>query len=447
MSNNDKIKLLQDITHVDREVCISYLNDVGWDVEKAVTLHFALSDDTGVLLQNETAETSNTLIHRRNRNQRSIDELSAPSNQRSIDESSTPSAPPEPSSNVIQTQSPLRYLFGFTTGIFSTVQKILSAVLLFISTIVQSQRSDFVSWFENKYGEKHPKIHNNISEAFRAVKQEDKLLIIFITDYFSPENDHMCCKILGNDDFIGIIDLHTILWAGDAYHLGEIAKWMPRRRFPSLTVLKLTRQSDEMKIIDFTGGTTDDEIDGFLARLIVHGEENANESIERQSRLQSNRSILEEQDRAYEIACQLDKKRIEEEKKAKLEASDKEALRKKRIMENEKIDEKRKEQAEYFKNNKVKTSETSSLIRMRLSSGKLKECVFENNSKLQHVYDWAGCLEFIYPEKNLKIPKKFYLATMHPFKILEEYDKSLKDLGLFPTASIALQNNDEEEDA
>lgn len=152
------------------------------------------------------------------------------------------------------------------------------------------------------------------------------------------------------------------------------------------------------------------------------------------------RSLREDQDKEYEEALEMDRKRSED---AKLEAERQQEAARVAEEERRKVEEEeQRAEAERVESEERKKRKASALeppgpdakarVSIRLPAGQRVERKFVNEATLADVYAWADCLPYL-PEntdKGLVVPDRFMLKTTFPARDLTEMDRSIQELQL-----------------
>jgi len=412
-------------------------------VEQALQLHWATGDDAS------SAAASSSMVR----------ELGAPLLQQ-----------PGPADAGGQQPAPKRGLVSSVVGWFARgLQRVGVSVLRIVLTFILGNSGSLINPGEasgalsraltESYGSvaELPRFfEGTFSSALQQARRDAQLVVVYLHSDHSRYTHKFCTEVLGNEFIRTMLNENFLLWGGDTARMEStrVAQQVHARGYPWFCVL-LPASVDEIRIIGARHG--DVEVDSVVALLTECLEEMETfraEIIARREQQNEDRRLVQEQNREYEEALEMDTKRKEQEDAAA--AEQREAQRKleeERRLEQEqaqKLEEKRLALVEKRKRSAAALEapgpDAKARVSMRLPTGQRLERKFLPTALLADVYAWADCVAYL-PEnegKNLEIPERFALKTSFPTRELSEKEKTIEELQMGGTMILlsAIEDDD-----
>jgi len=297
----------------------------------------------------------------------------------------------------------------------------------------------------------------SFSRALSTAQRELKLLVVFLHSEYAREGRNFCANVLCNDMVREMLNENFVLWGGDIARMEstQVAQMIHARQYPCFCVL-LPASLDEVRVIGAVQGEVHvDAAISLLAACFEEMESHRAEIVARSAQHVEDRNLREQQDREYQEALEMDRKRVEQQREQEREAQ--EALRKqeeeerlaREAQEREEaarraVEEERKAQAQRLE---PEGPEATARIALRLPAGQRAQRKFRPDATLADVYAWAGCVGHL-PENEgrcLEIPRRFVLKTSFPSRDLVAMESTIKELELSGT-NLVLAEIEEDDD-
>lgn len=465
----ERISQLCEVCGVDSEEAKRILVATEWNLEQAIAVHLAGSEDSpSPTAGGEEPELGPGLS----------------TEAREIDAPSSASG-----------------WFGSIGGALSR----LSQAVLGIPT------EDFETWFDGRFGSPTPSFSKLcFGEVVKEALDGNRLLVIWLYQEDNQATDALCKEVLQNDTVLSILRESYILWAGDTcrFEPGHIARLLEVPVFPALVVCQPLRSSYDAQsfAIEWPLGTFAQPIlrigpqeagqqvdaDHAMACLITAASDfkEAREAMEleaerRRARIAQERLLREEQDREYEEALFVDqlnaiRQREEEEARSRSVSPEKTKDTQPRVAEGAsprrhgveattdeatvssatpaaetvatdgEVEQREREEeqrrisrgAEILAQPEPQPAGSATAkLQVRLPHDESIRRVFLADQTLADVYEWAHCCR---PRPK---PLHFDLRTSFPVRVLRDRSSTIADLGLTPSAALLLRECEENDSA
>lgn len=429
----------------DDRSALQLLLSCNWNVEQALQLHWATQEEegTGSVPSAHAAGSAlgalgSPLLHRNAQGQ-------LPSGEGSYGSSGS-SGPAQPA-------PPLRtgMLGWITRGIRKISATVFGVVCAFIFGAGgprlggHASGAAFSRALTAAYGEqlRLPRFFEGaFAQALQAARRDLKLLVVYLHSEHARYTQSFCTEVLGSEFISDMLNENFVLWGGDIARIEshQVAQMIHVRQYPCFCVL-LPASPDEIRVIGALNGEV--QVDAAVALLTACLEEMESHRSEISARREQHvedRYLREQQDREYQEALEMDRKR--EEQRQIQEREQKEAQR---LVE----DQRRREQEELEKVEAAKSEalerrrwraanlqaegpDARARLSLRLPAGQRLERKFPPSATLADVYAWADCVAFL-PEnegRGLEVPPRFKLKTSFPPRELTEMGKTIEELQL-----------------
>lgn len=441
------LSMFQEVTANARETpsAVQLLQACNWNVEQALQLHWATGDDAS------SAAASSSIAGR---------ELGTPLLQQ-----------PGPADAGGQQPAPKRGLVSSVVGWFARgLQRVGVSVIRIVFTFIFGNAGSLINPGEasgallsraltESYGSvtELPRFfEGSFSQALQQARRDAQLVVVYLHSDHSRYTRKFCTEVLGNEFIRTMLNENFLLWGGDTARMEStrVAQMVHARGYPWFCVL-LPASVDEIRIIGARHGDVEvDSVVALLTECLEDLETFRAEIIARREQQAEDRSLREEQDREYEQALEMDRKRKEQEDAQAAEQREAERkLEEERRLEQEqaqKLEEQRLALAEKRKRCAASLEapgpDAKARVSMRLPTGQRVERKFLPTALLADVYAWADCVAYL-PEnegKQLEIPERFTLKTSFPSKVLSEKEKTIEELQMGGTMILlaALEDDD-----
>ncbi|XP_056460287.1 FAS-associated factor 1 isoform X1 [Gadus chalcogrammus] len=311
----------------------------------------------------------------------------------------------------------------------------------------------FTAEFSTRYGEVHPmffigSLEAASQEAFYGKARERKLLAIYLHNDESVLSNVFCSQMMCADSIVAYLSQNFITWAWDVTkeankarlltmctrHFGSVVAQTIRTyktdQFPLLLIVMGKRTSNEVLNV-IQGNTTVDEL---MMRLMGAQEiftAQQQEDIKDEDEREAREMVKREQDEAYRLSLEADRKKREAQEKEEAEQVRQEQMRKEQEDEKEAI-RLSLEQALPPEPTQEK-GEPISKLRIRTPSGEFLERRFLGSCKLQVLFDFVASKGYPF--------EQFKLLTTFPRKNITQLDpgSTLLDAKLFPQETLFLE--------
>uniref|UniRef100_A0A671P318 FAS-associated factor 1-like n=1 Tax=Sinocyclocheilus anshuiensis TaxID=1608454 RepID=A0A671P318_9TELE len=293
----------------------------------------------------------------------------------------------------------------------------------------------FTAEFSRRYGDCHPvfyigSLEAASQEAFYGKARDRKLLAIYLHNDESVLSNVFCSQMMCADSIVSYLSQNFITWAWDVTkeankarlltmctrHFGSVVAQTIRTyktdQFPLLLIVMGKRTSNEVLNV-IQGNTTVDELMmrlmGAMEIFTAQQQEDIKDEDEREAR----EMVKREQDEAYRLSLEADRKKREAQEREEAEQVRQERIRKEQEEEREAI-RLSLEQA-LPPEPKEEGGEPISKLRIRTPSGKFLERQFLGSCKLQVLFDFVASKG--YPSDEFKLlttfPRRNVSSHMH----------------------------------
>ncbi|XP_075944012.1 FAS-associated factor 1 isoform X1 [Anarhichas minor] len=311
----------------------------------------------------------------------------------------------------------------------------------------------FTAEFSSRYGETHPMffigtLEAASQEAFYGKARDRKLLAIYLHNDDSVLGNVFCSQMMCADSIVSYLSQNFITWAWDVTkeankarlltmctrHFGSVVTQTIRTyktdQFPLLLIVMGKRTSNEVLNV-IQGNTTVDELMmrlmGAMEIFTAQQQEDIKDEDEREAR----ETVKREQDEAYRVSLEADRKKREAQEKEEAEQVRLERMKKEQEDEKEAI---RLSLEQALPSEPDEDSaEQISKLRIRTPSGEFLERRFLGSCKLQVLFDFVASKGYPFEE--------FKLLTTFPRKNITQMDRgsTLLEAKLFPQETLFLE--------
>ncbi|XP_030640101.1 FAS-associated factor 1 isoform X2 [Chanos chanos] len=311
----------------------------------------------------------------------------------------------------------------------------------------------FTAEFSTRYGDCHPvffigSLEAASQEAFYGKARDRKLLAIYLHNDESVLSNVFCSQMMCAESIVSYLSQNFITWAWDVTkeankarlltmctrHFGSVVAQTIRTyktdQFPLLLIVMGKRTSNEVLNV-IQGNTTVDELMmrlmGAMEIFTAQQQEDIKDEDEREAR----EMVKREQDEAYRLSLEADRKKREAQEREEAEQVRLEQMRKEQEEEREAI-RLSLEQA-LPPEPSEEEGEKISKLRIRTPSGEFLERRFLGSCKLQVLFDFVASKG--YPSDEYK------LLTTFPRRNITQLDPSwtLQEAKLFPQETLFLE--------
>lgn len=311
----------------------------------------------------------------------------------------------------------------------------------------------FTAEFSSRYGENHPmffigSLEAAAQEAFYGKARDRKLLAIYLHNDDSVLSNVFCSQMMCADSIVSYLSQNFITWAWDVTkeankarlltictrHFGSVVTQTIRTyktdQFPLLLIVMGKRTSNEVLNV-IQGNTTVDELMmrlmGAMEIFTAQQQEDIKDEDEREAR----EMVKREQDEAYRVSLEADRKKREAQEREEAEQVRLERMRREQEEEKEAI-RLSLEQA-LPPEPEEEAAEQISKLRVRTPSGEFLERRFLGTTKLQVLFDFVASKG--YPSDEFK------LLTTFPRRNITQLDpgSTLMEAKLFPQETLFLE--------
>ncbi|XP_027883911.1 FAS-associated factor 1 [Xiphophorus couchianus] len=311
----------------------------------------------------------------------------------------------------------------------------------------------FTAEFSSRYGETHPMFYIGSleaasQEAFYGKARDRKLLAIYLHNDESVLSNVFCSQMMCADSIVSYLSQNFITWAWDVTkeankarlltmctrHFGSVVTQTIRTyktdQFPLLLIVMGKRTSNEVLNV-IQGNTTVDELMmrlmGAMEIFTAQQQEDIKDEDEREAR----EMVKREQDEAYRLSLEADRKKREAQEREEAEQVRLEQMRKEQEEEKEAI---RLSLEQTLPPEPDEESvEQISKLRIRTPSGEFLERRFLGSCQLQVLFDFVASKGF--PFEGFKI------LTTFPRRNITQLDpgSTLLEAKLFPQETLFLE--------
>ncbi|XP_070765167.1 FAS-associated factor 1 [Enoplosus armatus] len=311
----------------------------------------------------------------------------------------------------------------------------------------------FTAEFSSRYGETHPMffigtLEAASQEAFYGKARDRKLLAIYLHNDESVLGNVFCSQMMCADSIVSYLSQNFITWAWDVTkeankarlltmctrHFGSVVTQTIRTyktdQFPLLLIVMGKRTSNEVLNV-IQGNTTVDELMmrlmGAMEIFTAQQQEDIKDEDEREAR----ETVKREQDEAYRLSLEADRKKREAQEREEAEQVRLEQMRKEQEEEKEAI---RLSLEQALPPEPDEDSgEQISKLRIRTPSGEFLERRFLGSCKLQVLFDFVASKGYPFEE--------FKLLTTFPRRNITQLEpgSTLLEAKLFPQETLFLE--------
>ncbi|KAJ8279642.1 hypothetical protein COCON_G00067080 [Conger conger] len=311
----------------------------------------------------------------------------------------------------------------------------------------------FTAEFSTRYGDCHPvffigSLEAASQEAFFGKARDRKLLAIYLHNDESVLTNVFCSQMMCAESIVSYLSQNFITWAWDVSkeankarlltmctrHFGSVVAQTIRTyktdQFPLLLIVMGKRASNEVLNV-IQGNTTVDELMmrlmGAMEIFTAQQQEDIKDEDEREAR----EMVKREQDEAYRLSLEADRKKREVQEREEAEQVRLEQIRKEQEEEREAI-RLSLEQA-LPPEPEEEGAEAVSKLRIRTPSGEFLERRFLGTCKLQVLFDFVASKGYPWDE--------FKLLTTFPRRNITQMDPAwtLLEAKLFPQETLFLE--------
>ncbi|MCJ8734887.1 hypothetical protein PDJAM_G00240460 [Pangasius djambal] len=311
----------------------------------------------------------------------------------------------------------------------------------------------FTSEFSSRYGECHPvffigSLEAASQEAFYGKARDRKLLAIYLHNDDSVLSNVFCSQMMCAESIVSYLSQNFITWAWDVTkeankarlltmctrHFGSVVAQTIRTykidQFPLLLIVMGKRTSNEVLNV-IQGNTTVDDLMmrlmGAMEIFTAQQQEDIRDEDEREAR----EMVKREQDEAYRLSLEADRKKREAQEREEAEQVRQERIRKEQEEEREAI--RLSLEQTLPPEPKEEAGEPVSKLRIRTPSGEFLERRFLGSCKLQVLFDFVASKG--YPSDEFK------LLTTFPRRNITQLDPAwtLLEAKLFPQETLFLE--------
>uniref|UniRef100_A0A8C5EDI8 UBX domain-containing protein n=1 Tax=Gouania willdenowi TaxID=441366 RepID=A0A8C5EDI8_GOUWI len=279
----------------------------------------------------------------------------------------------------------------------------------------------FTAEFSSRYGESHPmffigSLEAASQEAFYGKARDRKLLAIYLHNDDSVLGNVFCSQMMCAESIVSYLSQNFITWAWDVTkeankarlltmctrHFGSVVTQTIRTykidQFPLLLIVMGKRTSNEVLNV-IQGNTTLDELMMRLMGAVEIFTAQQQEDIKDEDEREAREMVKREQDEAYRLSLEADRKKREAQEKEEAEQVRLERMRKEQEEEKEAI-RLSLEQA-LPPEPEEEAGEQISKLRIRTPSGEFLERRFLGSCKLQVLFDFVASKGFPFEEFKL----------------------------------------------
>ncbi|XP_037554026.1 FAS-associated factor 1 [Nematolebias whitei] len=311
----------------------------------------------------------------------------------------------------------------------------------------------FTAEFSSRYGETHPmffigSLEAASQEAFYGKARDRKLLAIYLHNDESVLSNVFCSQMMCADSIVSYLSQNFITWAWDVTqeankarlltmctrHFGSVVTQTIRTyktdQFPLLLIVMGKRTSNEVLNV-IQGNTTVDELMmrlmGAMEIFTAQQQEDIKDEDEREAR----ETVKREQDEAYRLSLEADRKKREAQEKEEAEQVRLERMRKEQEEEKEAI--RLSLEQTLPPEPEDESGEQISKLRIRTPSGEFLERRFLGSCKLQVLFDFVASKGYPF--------EAFKLLTTFPRRNITQLDagSTLLEAKLFPQETLFLE--------
>ncbi|KAM9796782.1 FAS-associated factor 1 [Syngnathus typhle] len=311
----------------------------------------------------------------------------------------------------------------------------------------------FTAEFSSRYGENHPvffigSLEAASQESFYGKARERKMLAIYLHNDDSVLSNVFCSQMMCADSIVSYLSQNFITWAWDVTkeankarlltmctrHFGSVVTQTIRTyktdQFPLLLIVMGKRTSNEVLNV-IHGNTTVDELMTRLMEAMEIFTAQQQEDIKDEDEREAREMVKREQDEAYRLSLEADRKKREAQEREEAEQVRLEQMRKEQEEEKEAI--RLSLEQTLPPEPGEESSEQVSKLRIRTPSGEFLERRFLGSCKLQVLFDFVASKGYPFDE--------FKLLTTFPRRNITQLDprSTLLEAKLFPQETLFLE--------
>ncbi|XP_049342009.1 FAS-associated factor 1 isoform X1 [Astyanax mexicanus] len=311
----------------------------------------------------------------------------------------------------------------------------------------------FTGEFSSRYGDCHPvffigSLEAASQEAFFGKARDRKLLAIYLHNDDSVLSNVFCSQMMCAESIVSYLSQNFITWAWDVTkeankarlltmctrHFGSVVAQTIRTyktdQFPLLLIVMGKRTSNEVLNV-IQGNTTVDELMMRLMGAMEIFTSQQQEDIRDEDEREARETVKREQDEAYRLSLEADRKKREAQEREEAEQVRQERIRKEQEEEREAI--RLSLEQTLPPEPKEEEGEPVSKLRIRTPSGEFLERRFLGSCKLQVLFDFVASKG--YPSDEFKI------LTTFPRRNITQLDPAwtLLEAKLFPQETLFLE--------
>ncbi|KAJ3033770.1 FAS-associated factor 2 [Rhizophlyctis rosea] len=307
----------------------------------------------------------------------------------------------------------------------------------------------FLLNYEQSYGDRHPDFYQgSYSQALEAAKRDLRYLVVVLHSSEHDDTDAFCRTVLNSNELIDYLrDKNIMVWAGDIREpeAFKVSNVLSATRYPFLGIIG--PQGSRMVVIERVEGprtasqiiTTitrvTDRMDGQIAAIRA----------ERQAQ-SSARTLREQQDEAYQASLRADqekeRKAREEAERAERERAEEERKERERVERREAKAKRKETLRETLPPEPDATEPELAKLAIRLPSGERLARRFRAADLVQLLYDFIETHDL----SPLDLEAEFEVVNTYPRKVIRDMGKSLREVGLSPSASVIVEERVDSEE-
>ncbi|KAJ3107155.1 FAS-associated factor 2 [Phlyctochytrium bullatum] len=314
----------------------------------------------------------------------------------------------------------------------------------------QAAAARFLLDFEAAYGRNHPTFfQGTYSQALDVAKRELRYLLVYLQSSDHDDTPVFNRNTLTSERLIKfLVDGNYLVWAGDIKESESflVSNVLLATRYPFIALI--APQGSRMVVVDRLEGPSSPEE---LIAAITHHSSRFDSNLQAiradRERQDQARKIREQQDQAYQASLKADqeKERKAREERERLQREKEEEERIAREAEN-RIEAKKRRKEELRQNlgpEPPASAKDVAKVSIRLPSGERIVRRFLADDKLEILYDFIESLDL----SPIPIEADVIAVNTYPRKTLLDRSQSLREAGLFPNASLIIEEKDDDEDA
>ncbi|TPX77378.1 hypothetical protein CcCBS67573_g01367 [Chytriomyces confervae] len=468
----EKLQLFQSITAIESiETSLEWLQLHSFDVERSVNSFLTgESLDATTILQSAAnsptsavdASVSNTGLRHRTVHGESASSSSSAS-------SSAPASIPKPAIRQKKVSSPMTLmqtlLYPATLAV-RIVWVLLSTIfpfsLLFSSRSAlpapphsardsQSTAARFLLDYEAKYGEEHPAFfQGTYSQALEVCKRELRCLLVILHSDEHDDTESFCRDTLASPSLHQFLrEKRLVVWGGDIRESEGfvVSNTLLATRYPFMALIA-PQGSTRMVVVErFEGPVSDTALKTALQVSLTRVDAVLRAVRDDRERHEQVRTLREQQDEAYNASLRADqeKARKAQEEATRVEKEKELEQQKLRELENKREAKRlRKIELQQTLKDEPDASDSTDIakIGIRLPGGdRLTRRFKASIATVQDLYDYVETQDLT----PIMLESDFEVINTYPRKVLSDRAQTLKDAGLYPSASVMVEEVDPDE--